>query len=84
MESLAGAFNHALQGLKERDQLKDAFGKYANRHVVELVTQGKIRHAGMSNYDVPQMPALRRFGPVQTLQPPYHLFRRDIVWSSNT
>jgi adenylate cyclase len=41
LEALAGAFNQALQGLKERDQLKDAFGKYANRHVVELVTQGK-------------------------------------------
>jgi len=41
LEALAGAVNQALQGLKERDQLKDAFGKYANRHVVELVTQGK-------------------------------------------
>ncbi|HEY8212191.1 MAG TPA: adenylate/guanylate cyclase domain-containing protein [Myxococcaceae bacterium] len=41
LEALAGAFNQALHGLKERDQLKDAFGKYANRHVVELVTQGK-------------------------------------------
>src|SRR5204863_7617553 len=41
LEALAGAFNQALQGLKERDQLKDAFGKYANRHVVDLVTQGK-------------------------------------------
>ncbi|HVE82006.1 MAG TPA: adenylate/guanylate cyclase domain-containing protein [Myxococcales bacterium] len=41
LEALAQAFNQAIQGLKERDQLKDAFGKYANRHVVELVTQGK-------------------------------------------
>lgn len=44
----------------------------------ELVKEGKIRHAGVSNYDVEQMQALGRFGLVETLQPPYHLFRRDI------
>lgn len=32
----------------------------------------------MSNYDVDQMRALGRFGRVETLQPPYHLFSRDI------
>jgi aryl-alcohol dehydrogenase-like predicted oxidoreductase len=44
----------------------------------ELVREGKIRHVGVSNYDVEQMQALGRFGRVETLQPPYHLFRRDI------
>lgn len=44
----------------------------------ELVAEGKIRHVGVSNYDVDQMQTLARFGPVETLQPPYHLFRRDI------
>ncbi len=44
----------------------------------ELVAGGKIRHAGVSNYDVDQLQALGRFGRVETLQPPYHLFRRDI------
>lgn len=44
----------------------------------ELVQEGKIRHVGVSNYDVDQMQALGRFGRVETLQPPYHLFRRDI------
>jgi hypothetical protein len=44
----------------------------------ELVGEGKIRHVGVSNYDVEQMQALGRFGRVETLQPPYHLFRRDI------
>jgi aryl-alcohol dehydrogenase-like predicted oxidoreductase len=44
----------------------------------ELVGEGKIRHAGVSNYDADQMRALGRFGRVETLQPPYHLFRRDI------
>ena len=32
----------------------------------------------MSNYDVDQLQALGRHGRVETLQPPYHLFRRDI------
>jgi aryl-alcohol dehydrogenase-like predicted oxidoreductase len=44
----------------------------------ELITEGKIRHAGVSNYDTDQMNALGHFGRVETLQPPYHLFRRGI------
>jgi aryl-alcohol dehydrogenase-like predicted oxidoreductase len=44
----------------------------------ELIAEGKVRHVGVSNYDVEQLQALRHFGPVETLQPPYHLFRRDI------
>jgi aryl-alcohol dehydrogenase-like predicted oxidoreductase len=44
----------------------------------ELIAEGKVRHVGVSNYDVDQLQALRHFGPVETLQPPYHLFRREI------
>ena len=44
----------------------------------ELVGEGKIRHVGVSNYDVDQMEALGRCGRVETLQPAYHLFHRDI------
>jgi aryl-alcohol dehydrogenase-like predicted oxidoreductase len=44
----------------------------------ELVDQGKIRHIGVSNFDAPQMAAFSRTRAVETLQPPYHLFRRDI------
>jgi aryl-alcohol dehydrogenase-like predicted oxidoreductase len=44
----------------------------------DLVREGKVRHAGVSNYDVKQMTELAGYGPVETLQPPYHLFRRDI------
>lgn len=40
-----------------------------------LVREGKVRHVGVSNYDVAQMEA---FGRAETLQPPYHLFHRDI------
>ena len=44
----------------------------------ELAEEGKLRHIGVSNFDAPQMAAFARTRPVETLQPPYHLFRRDI------
>jgi aryl-alcohol dehydrogenase-like predicted oxidoreductase len=44
----------------------------------ELVQDGKIRHVGVSNYDADQMAEFTRTRPVETLQPPYHLFRRDV------
>jgi aryl-alcohol dehydrogenase-like predicted oxidoreductase len=44
----------------------------------QLVEEGKIRHAGVSNYTVAQMAAFARTRPVETLQPAYHLFRREI------
>ncbi|MBG0857082.1 aldo/keto reductase [Streptomyces spinoverrucosus] len=44
----------------------------------ELVDEGKIRFAGVSNYDAPQMAEFAAVRPVDTLQPPYHLFRRGI------
>lgn len=44
----------------------------------DLMREGKIRHVGVSNYDVKQLEDLARFGKVETVQPPYHLFRREI------
>lgn len=44
----------------------------------QLVVEGKIRHVGVSNYSVAQMAQFARTRPVETLQPPYHLFRREI------
>ena len=46
-------------------------------YLQEMVDEGKIRHVGVSNYDVPQMEAFERGRPVETLQPPYHLFRQS-------
>ena len=43
-----------------------------------LVDEGKIRHVGVSNFDASQMAEFGRTRPVETLQPPYDLFRRDI------
>lgn len=46
--------------------------------LAELVQEGKIRHAGVSNFDVDQMELFAKEGPLETLQPPYHMFRRAI------
>jgi aryl-alcohol dehydrogenase-like predicted oxidoreductase len=44
----------------------------------QLVEEGKIRYVGVSNYDVAQLEQLRRFVTIDTVQPPYHLFRQEI------
>jgi aryl-alcohol dehydrogenase-like predicted oxidoreductase len=52
-------------------------------YLQELVDEGKIRHVGVSNFDAQQMAAFERTRPVETLQPPYHLFRRSVeaqIW----
>jgi aryl-alcohol dehydrogenase-like predicted oxidoreductase len=46
--------------------------------LADLVSEGKIRHVGVSNFDVAQIEEFSVTLPVETLQPPYHLFRRDI------
>jgi aryl-alcohol dehydrogenase-like predicted oxidoreductase len=43
----------------------------------ELVNEGKIRHVGVSNFDAAQIAEFARTRPVETLQPPYHLFRNE-------
>jgi aryl-alcohol dehydrogenase-like predicted oxidoreductase len=43
-----------------------------------FVREGKVRFVGVSNYDAREMTAFQQVRPVDTLQPPYHLFRRDI------
>jgi len=44
----------------------------------EMVDAGKIRHVGVSNYSIEQMADFAAVRPVETLQPPYHLFSRGI------
>jgi aryl-alcohol dehydrogenase-like predicted oxidoreductase len=46
--------------------------------LAELVAVGKIRHVGVSNFSPEQMDALAEHGPLETLQPPYHMFSRGI------
>jgi aryl-alcohol dehydrogenase-like predicted oxidoreductase len=44
----------------------------------DLVQQGKLRHVGVSNFSAGEMAEFERTLPVETLQPPYHLFRSEI------
>ena len=46
--------------------------------LAELVDAGKIRHVGVSNFDGDQMAEFARTRPVEKLQDPYDLFRRDV------
>jgi aryl-alcohol dehydrogenase-like predicted oxidoreductase len=43
-----------------------------------LVEEGKIRHVGVSNFEAGQIADLAGTRLVETVQPPYHLFRREI------
>ena len=43
-----------------------------------FVREGLVRAVGVSNYDPAQMTTFQQVRPIDTLQPPYHLFRREI------
>jgi len=46
--------------------------------LVQLKAQGKIRWLGVSNFDVPLLERCQKIHPVDSLQPPYSLLRREI------
>ncbi|MEW6637707.1 MAG: aldo/keto reductase [Actinomycetota bacterium] len=46
--------------------------------LAELKEEGKVRHIGVSNFDVGQMERIKEIAPVETLQPPYNMLNRGI------
>ena len=46
--------------------------------LAELKAAGKVRHIGVSNFNVEQLRRAQAIAPVESLQPPYSLLRRDI------
>jgi len=46
--------------------------------LAELKEEGKVRHIGVSNFDVSQMERANQFSPVETLQPPYNMLNRGV------
>jgi aryl-alcohol dehydrogenase-like predicted oxidoreductase len=46
--------------------------------LAELKVQGKVRHIGVSNFNVSQMRRIQSIAPVSSLQPPYSLLDRSI------
>lgn len=43
-----------------------------------LVSEGKIRYIGVSNFDVTQMARVQAIAPITSLQPPYSMLMRQI------
>ncbi|OBH20674.1 aldo/keto reductase [Mycolicibacter sinensis] len=46
--------------------------------LAELVASGKIRHVGVSNYDAEQIAEFSATLPVETVQPPFNMLRREL------
>jgi len=46
LAQLAGAFNEMVAGLRERERLRDLFGRYVSREVGEAVLAGRVSLAG--------------------------------------
>ena len=53
--------------------VEEAWGAMAN-----LVKEGKIRYAGVSNFSVEQLTRIQLIHPVASLQPPYSMIKRGI------
>lgn len=49
--------------------------------LAELQRQGKIRHIGVSNFDVSQMARALKIAPITSIQPPYSLLSRYVEGS---
>lgn len=46
--------------------------------IADLVREGKVRFAGVSNFNVSQMERIRKIHPIASLQPPYSLLKREV------
>lgn len=46
--------------------------------MVRLKEEGKVRHIGVSNFNVQQMKRAQAIAPITSLQPPYSIIRSDV------
>lgn len=46
--------------------------------LAELKASGKVRHIGVSNFNVDQLQRIQAIAPVESLQPTYSIIKRDI------
>jgi aryl-alcohol dehydrogenase-like predicted oxidoreductase len=58
------------------DNIEDIDGAWET--MTALQREGKIRYAGVSNFNVAEMKRAQAIGPVASLQPPYSLINRDV------
>lgn len=47
--------------------------------LAQLKEEGKVRHIGVSNFDVAQLERARAIAPVSSLQPPYSLVKPEVA-----
>jgi aryl-alcohol dehydrogenase-like predicted oxidoreductase len=83
-----GTVNPVRLGMTDLEVLPIAFGTWQlggewgefdeEEGIAAVLEEGKIRHVGVSNYVASQIEEFARARPVETVQPAYHLFRRDI------
>ena len=45
----------------------------------DLIKEGKIRYAGVSNFSVAQMERIQKIAPITSLQPPFSLIKQDVA-----
>lgn len=46
--------------------------------IAQLIDEGKVRYAGVSNFNVSQLECAQRIHPVTSLQPPYSMLERGV------
>jgi aryl-alcohol dehydrogenase-like predicted oxidoreductase len=46
--------------------------------IAKAVSEGKVRYAGVSNFNPEQMRRIQKIHPIASLQPPYSMLRRDV------
>ncbi len=57
----------------DEDHLDEAWSTIA-----DLIKEGKVRHAGVSNFSVEQIKRVQAIHPVTSLQPPYSMIERGV------
>ncbi|HCC48924.1 MAG TPA: hypothetical protein DEQ38_12530 [Elusimicrobia bacterium] len=73
---LKGHFNQMLDGLVERDHIKDTFGRYVSLEIAEkIMKSGKVNLAGEEIQATVLFSDIRGFTPLSETMPPVELIR---------
>ena len=72
------AFNLAAEVIDEHDFFRDAHRRIFEK-MVRLVERGKVRAAGVCNFDAALLQRCEALRHVDSLQPPFSLIRREVA-----
>ena len=70
---LTGSFNEMVAGLRERERVKDTFGKYMSKEVTEYLLQGEVKLGGESREISVLISDIRSFTTLSEGLPPEDL-----------